>query len=103
MVKYEDENPRMPLTGKGILYLLVIVAAAIGTAYLIITGFEILDDDNQYAVTIGLIVLFVGILFCRDSIWTGFGKRAIWSFVFALIVSLLIVANGLFFEHFFSV
>ena len=93
----------MPLTPKGILYLLVLVAVAIGTAYLIITGFGILDDDVQYAVTIGLIVFYIGLLFCRDSIWIGFPKRALWSFIFALVAFLLLVGNGLLFDYLFNV
>ena len=93
----------MPLTTKGVIYLLVLVVAAIATAYVVITGFGILDDDFQYAVTIGLIVLYIGIFFCRDSIWIGLWSRAIGSFLMALVAFLILVAIGLFFDYFFSV
>jgi hypothetical protein len=99
----DDYNPRMPLTPKGMLYAMSLTAAAIATAYPVIRMFGITDDDNQYAVTIGLIVFYIGTFFCRDSIRIGLPKRALWSFVFALISALLIVAIGLFFEYSFSV
>lgn len=93
----------MPLTAKGMLYAIGITAAAIATAYLVIRTFDITDDDNQYAVTIGLIIFYIGTFFCRDSIWIGLRGRALWSFVLALIVALLIAAIGLAFEYLFSV
>ena len=93
----------MPLTTRGVLYLFALVAAAIGTAYVVIMSTGVLDDDVQYAITIGLIVLYIGVFFCRDSIWIGIGKRTLWSFVYALLVFLILVANGLFFEYFFGV
>ncbi len=85
------------------IYALVLTGLAIVAAYFVITSFDISDDDAQYAVTIGLIVLFIGLFFTRDSVWIGFWNRAIWSFVLALIAFLLLMANGLFFEHFFGV
>lgn len=98
-----DNNPRMPLTTKGILYCLSLVVAAIATAYIVIRGLDVRDDDNQYAITIGLITFYIGTFFCRDSIWIGLKKRAFWSLVLATIAALLLVANGFFFEYFFSV
>lgn len=98
-----DYNPRMPLTTKGVIYVLALVALAIGTAYIVIRGLGIRDDDAQYAITIGLIVLFIGQFFTRDSIWIGFWNRAIWSLVLASFSFLLLIAIGLFFERFFGV
>lgn len=102
-VRNPDYNPRMPLTTKGILYCLSLVAAAIAAAYIVIRGLDVRDDDNQYAITVGLIAFYIGTFFCRDSIWIGFKRRAIWSLVLAMIAALLLVANGLFFEYYFSV
>ena len=93
----------MPLTAKGMLYAIALATAAIVTAYLVIRTFGITDDDNQYAVTMGLIFFYIGTFFCRDSIWIGLPKRALWSFILALIVALLLATSGLFFERFFSV
>ncbi len=97
-----SENPRMPLTGRGVIYLFVLVGSAIATAYLVIRGLGILDDDVQYAVTIGLIVFYIGTFFCRDSVWIGIGKRALSSFILAGIAFMLLVLNGLLFEYFFG-
>ena len=93
----------MPLTTKGVVYALALVAVAIATSYIVIQGFGITDDDNQYAVTIGLVLFYIGTFFTRDSIWIGLPKRALWSLVIAVIVAALLIANGLFFEHFFSI
>lgn len=96
-------NPRMPLTTKGILYAFGLVALAILTAYFVIRGLKIRDDDAQYAVTIGLIALFVGLFFTRDDIHIDFWRRAVLSFVMAAVAFLILMANGLFFEYFFCV
>lgn len=93
----------MPLSWRGITYAMVLTGLAIVAAYLVITSFDISDDDAQYAVTMGFIVLFIGLFFTRDSVWIGIRNRAIWSLVLALIVSLILLGNGLFFEHFFGV
>jgi len=80
------ENPRMPLTGRGIAYLFAIVAGALGTAFLVIRAVGILDANLQYNIAISLIVLFIGVLFCRDNLLIGLGRRAIFSLIFALTV-----------------
>lgn len=98
-----DYNPRMPLTTKGIIYALILVALAIANAYFVIRGLGILDDDTQYAVTIGLIVLYICLFFTRDNVLIGLGSRAIWSFTLAALSFLILFAIGLFFQHFFGV
>jgi hypothetical protein len=80
------ENPRMPLTSRGIAYLFVIVLGALGTAFIVIRGIGILDANLQYNVAISLIVVFIGIFFCQNNLLIGLGRHAVWSFIFALIV-----------------
>ncbi|HUR99476.1 MAG TPA: hypothetical protein VMZ26_15535 [Pyrinomonadaceae bacterium] len=93
----------MPLTGRGVSYLFLLVGLAIATAYVVIRGLGILDDDAQYAVTIGLIVLFIGLFFCRDSIWIGLKERMIGSLILATTAFLFLLGIGLFFDYFFGI
>lgn len=79
------ENPRMPLSGRGIIYLLVIVTGALAAAFVLIRSIGIMDANLQYDIAISLIVLFIGIFFCRDSILIGLVRRTLWSFILASI------------------
>jgi hypothetical protein len=83
----------MPLTARGVIYLFMLVGLAITTAYAVIRGLGVLDGDAQYAVTIGLIVLFIGLFFCRDSVWIGLKQRAIASVILALTAFLLLLRS----------
>lgn len=76
----------MPLTGRGIAYLFSIVTGALSIAYLVIRGSGVLDANLQYNIAISLIVLLIGIFFCRDNVLIGLVKRIIWSTIFATIV-----------------
>ena len=92
----------MPLTTRGIIYLFFLVACAIGAAYIVIIAVGISDANVQYAVTISLIVFFIGAFFSRDRVWIGLGKRLVWSLVFAILVLLIFLGIDSFFEKFFS-
>ena len=96
------ENPRMPLTKRGVLYLFVLVGCAMLAAYLVITAVGILDPNVQYAITISLIVFFIGTFFCRDNVWIGLGKRLLWSCVIAIFVLFVLLGIDSFFKNFFS-
>lgn len=85
-----SENPRMPLTGRGIAYVFVLVAGALDSAFLGIRTLGIFDANLQYNVAISIIVLFIGIFFCRDNILVGSGRRTFWSAIFAAVVFALL-------------
>jgi hypothetical protein len=79
-------NPRMPLTGRGIAYLFLIVAGALAAAFVVIRASGILEAHLQYDIAISLIVLFIGIFFCRDSILIELGRRTVGSVILASLV-----------------
>ena len=81
-------NPRMPLTHRGIAYLFLIVIGSLAVAYAIILAAGIRSANTQYNAAISLIVLFIGIFFCRDSILIGLKSRATWSFALAAVTFL---------------
>lgn len=73
----------MPLNARGIAYLFLIVVGALGAAFLIIRSVSILDANMQYNVAISLIVLFIGIFFCKDNVLIGLKNRFLWSVIWA--------------------
>ena len=98
-----DENPRMPLTYRGLAYALFLTAVSIVFSYFMIRGLGIEDSDYQYAITISSIVFFIGVFFCRDKVLIGIKRRSFFSLVFAVIVLLTLLLIDLIFQTFFSV
>lgn len=88
-------NPRMPLSLRGIAYLFLIVIGAVAVSYVVILTAGIQTADLQYDVAISMIVLFIGIFFCRENILIGFKARAIWALAIAAVtfVALFVIDN----------